>query len=86
MFLSFDFPKEPQNELVDIASSYLYISFSVVLMKTFFFQAFGLMNSDIYHNYLNRSLMMWAGIWVFFMTERIMKMITDYRQVSGSTM
>jgi hypothetical protein len=44
------------------------------------------MNSDMYHNYLNRSLMMWAGIWVFFMTERIMKMITDHRQVSGSSM
>ncbi|PNF22333.1 Zinc transporter ZIP14 [Cryptotermes secundus] len=46
-------------------------------------QAFGLMNSDIYHHYLNRSLMMWAGIWVFFMTERIMKMITDNRQKNG---
>ncbi|XP_021922760.1 zinc transporter ZIP14-like isoform X2 [Zootermopsis nevadensis] len=48
-------------------------------------QAFGLTNSDGYHNYLNRSLMMWAGIWVFFMTERIMKMITDHRQKEERT-
>jgi hypothetical protein len=29
---------------------------------------------------------MWAGIWVFFMTERILKVITDYRQVSAFTL
>jgi hypothetical protein len=34
--LSFGFSKEPQNEIVDIGSAYLHISFSVLLINFFF--------------------------------------------------
>ncbi|XP_046681966.1 metal cation symporter ZIP14-like [Homalodisca vitripennis] len=53
-------------------------------------QALNLMEGDIGHSYLRISLMMWSGVWVFFMIERIMKVINDERErrskkVPGST-
>ncbi|XP_054279905.1 metal cation symporter ZIP14-like [Macrosteles quadrilineatus] len=42
-------------------------------------QALNLMDGDVGHSYLRISLMMWSGIWVFFMIERIMKVINDER-------
>jgi zinc transporter 14 len=71
-----DFYKQLLTVLIGLAVGSLAASSLFHLIP----QAFGLMDSDVHHNYLNQSLMMWAGIWVFFMTERIMKMITDYRQ------
>lgn len=41
------------------------------------------MDGDVGHSYLRISLMMWSGIWVFFMIERIMKVINDERAVSS---
>lgn len=46
-------------------------------------QALNLMEADVNHSYLRISLMMWAGIWVFFMIERIMKIINDERRRRG---
>ncbi|GLG97384.1 Putative zinc transporter [Gryllus bimaculatus] len=40
-------------------------------------QAFQLIDEDNQHEYLNISIMLWAGIWVFFLTERIMKIISN---------
>lgn len=53
-------------------------------------QALNLMEEDVGHSYLRISLMMWAGIWLFFMIERIMKVINDERlrrnqKLSGGT-
>ncbi|XP_075219085.1 metal cation symporter ZIP14-like [Lycorma delicatula] len=48
-------------------------------------QALNLMDEDrdSNHRYLRITLMMWAGIWVFFMIERIMKVINDERRRRG---
>ncbi|KAJ9579293.1 hypothetical protein L9F63_024597, partial [Diploptera punctata] len=42
-------------------------------------QFFVFLDSDSNHAYLSRAMLLWFGIWVFFMIERIMKMITDYK-------
>lgn len=43
-------------------------------------QAFSLMDNDVHHKYLSICLYVWGGIWVFFMVERILKIIHDSRE------
>lgn len=43
-------------------------------------QAFSLMDNDTHHEYLSICLYVWGGIWVFFMVERILKIIHDSRE------
>ncbi|CAH0388877.1 unnamed protein product [Bemisia tabaci] len=43
-------------------------------------QAFSLVDSDFHHQYLHISLSIWMGIWVFFMVERLLKIINDAKQ------
>lgn len=43
-------------------------------------QAFSLMDNDTHHKYLSICLYVWGGIWVFFMVERILKIIHDSRE------
>lgn len=45
-------------------------------------QAFRLADEDTEHKYLTVSLMLWAGIWVFFLTERIMRIISHAKDKS----
>ncbi|XP_069694535.1 metal cation symporter ZIP14-like isoform X2 [Periplaneta americana] len=75
-FMDKNFYKQLLTVLIGLAVGSLSASSLFHLIP----QAFGLTNTDKQHKYLNKSLMMWAGIWVFFMTERIMKMLTDHRQ------
>ncbi|XP_071442627.1 metal cation symporter ZIP14-like isoform X2 [Hetaerina americana] len=75
-FMGKDFYKQLLTALIGLAVGSLAASSVFHLIP----QAFNLANSDGHHNYLRISLMMWGGIWVFFMTERIMKIINDARQ------
>ncbi|KAJ1525718.1 hypothetical protein ONE63_008928 [Megalurothrips usitatus] len=43
-------------------------------------QAFSLVDNDSHHEYLSICLYVWGGIWVFFMVERILKIIHDCRE------
>ena len=43
-------------------------------------KAFGLPDSDPEHGYLQTSFLLWAGIWLFFMIERFLKIIMDAKQ------
>lgn len=43
-------------------------------------QAFGLSASDPDHGYLHTSVLLCAGIWLFFMIERFLKMIMDWKE------
>lgn len=43
-------------------------------------QAFGMMDSDPHHHYLNTSVLLWSGVWLFFMIERFLKIIMDWKE------
>ena len=43
-------------------------------------QAFGLMKDDPHHSYLHTSALVWSGIWLFFMIERFLKIIMDWKE------
>jgi zinc transporter 14 len=43
-------------------------------------QAFGLMNSDPDHHYLRTSVLLFSGVWLFFMIERFLKIIMDWKE------
>lgn len=43
-------------------------------------QAFGLMDSDPEHRYLQTSVLLWSGVWLFFMIERFLKIIMDWKE------
>lgn len=43
-------------------------------------QAFGLMNSDPDHHYLQTSVLLFSGVWLFFMIERFLKIIMDWKE------
>jgi hypothetical protein len=43
-------------------------------------KAFGLPDSDPEHGYLQTSFLLWAGVWLFFMIERFLKIIMDAKQ------
>ncbi|XP_046405638.1 metal cation symporter ZIP14-like isoform X2 [Ischnura elegans] len=75
-FMGKDFYKQLLTALIGLAVGSLAASSVFHLIP----QAFSLADTDIHHSYLRISLMMWGGVWVFFMTERIMKVINDARQ------
>ncbi|KAI9553381.1 hypothetical protein GHT06_021282 [Daphnia sinensis] len=43
-------------------------------------QAFGLMDSDPDHHYLQTSVLLFSGVWLFFMIERFLKIIMDWKE------
>ncbi len=43
-------------------------------------QAFGLMETDPHHRYLQTSVLLIGGIWLFFMIERFLKIIMDWKE------
>ena len=43
-------------------------------------QALGLMDSDPEHRYLQTSVLLWFGVWLFFMIERFLKIIMDWKE------
>jgi len=43
-------------------------------------QAFGLLKDDPHHGYLHTSALVWSGIWLFFMIERFLKIIMDWKE------
>ena len=43
-------------------------------------QAFGLMNLDPDHHYLRTSVLLFSGVWLFFMIERFLKIIMDWKE------
>ena len=43
-------------------------------------QAFGLMNLDPDHRYLQTSVLLFSGVWLFFMIERFLKIIMGWKE------
>lgn len=43
-------------------------------------QAFGLVKEDQHHSYLHTSALVWSGIWLFFMIERFLKIVMDWKE------
>ncbi|XP_064462870.1 metal cation symporter ZIP14-like [Ornithodoros turicata] len=48
-------------------------------------QAFNLVGEDSEHDYLWKSLIIFSGIYLFYISDKVMKFITDYKQMKKPT-